>query len=69
MDKEKATTELKEQTDRKNRRLSLLQQDSVDYKSQVKQIEDDEKKARYKIMKKMNSGNERRRNSKLNIQV
>ena len=69
MDKEKATAELKEQSDRMNRRLSLLQQDSVDYKSQVKQIEDDEKKARYKVMKKMNSENERRRNSKQHVQI
>ena len=65
MDKEKATAELKEQTDRKKRRLSLIQQDSTDYKNQVKQIEEEEKKARYKTMKKLNSENERRRNSKL----
>ena len=65
MDKEKCTAELKEQTDRKKRRLSLIQQDSTDYKNQVKQIEDEEKKARYKTMKKLNSENERRRNSKL----
>ena len=36
MDKEKATAELKEQTDRKKRRLSLIHQDSTDYKNQVK---------------------------------
>ena len=65
MDKEKATAELKEQTDRKKRRLSLIHQDSTDYKNQVKQIEEEEKKARYKTMKKLNSENERRRNSKL----